>query len=83
MFGGSLKTLHPETVSKLQTAGAFACFCLASVLAEFWEPSNTTVLTTVNADLVTDDTTTHGRRLFYVNKNPITPEIFLPQLVSL
>ncbi len=83
MFGGSLKTLHPETVSKLQTAGAFACFCLASVLAEFWEPSNTTVLTTVNADLVTDDTTTHGRRLFYVNKNPITPEIFLPQLGSL
>ena len=83
MFGGSRKTLHPDTVSKLQTAGAFACFCLASVLAEFWEPSNTTVLTTAKAGLVADNTPADEELRIYINKNPITPETFIPQLGSL
>ncbi len=82
MFGGSLNTLHPETVSKLQTAGAFACFCLASVLAEFWEPSSSTELTPANADVVADDTTNEERRRFYVYMSSTTPEMLIPQLGS-
>ncbi len=80
MFGGIRKTLHPNTVSKLQIAAALACFGLAGILSALWEPSSKTALVVAKERVIENNTNNVEDFRVYVNTKPVTPELFIPQL---